>query len=219
MPRSPPRYSPKPKSRFKPKRKREPNPSGAEPSFDPAQPAQTVRSPAQDEHPAPQATVPVPRQIVDGIAAEIPPPQDKSPAGPAAAPAPSTQSQPVKVVTIQLNPAELGTLTVRISLRNDALELQVETSRRDTARMVDADRDDALEPAALGRLPRRGRDRARGGATRPGHGGGHGGRLAGRRAAIAVAIGRIADGSEAIGRACARRRAQGRAWHTPGHQG
>ena len=114
---------------------------GAEPSFDPAQPAQTVHSPAQDEHPAPQATVPVPRQIVDGIAAEIPPPQDKSPVGPAAAPAPSTQSQPVKVVTIQLNPAELGTLTVRISLRNDALELQVETSRRDTARMVDADRE------------------------------------------------------------------------------
>jgi chemotaxis protein MotD len=114
---------------------------GAEPSFDPAQPAQTVRSPAQDEHPAPQATVPVPRQIVDGIAAEIPPPQDKSPAGPAAAPAPSTQSQPVKVVTIQLNPAELGTLTVRISLRNDTLELQVETSRRETAHMVDADRE------------------------------------------------------------------------------
>ena len=105
------------------------------------QSAQTVHSPAQDEHLAPQATVPVPRQIVDGIAAEIPPPRDTSPAGPAAAPAPSTQSQPVKVVTIQLNPAELGTLTVRISLRNDALELQVETSRRDTARMVEADRD------------------------------------------------------------------------------
>jgi chemotaxis protein MotD len=113
---------------------------GAEPSFDPAQPLQGVDPTTQDEHPAPQATVPVSRQIVDGIAAEIPP-QDKSPAGPAAAPAPSTQSQPVKVVTIQLNPAELGTLTVRISLRNDALELQVETSRRETARMVDADRE------------------------------------------------------------------------------
>jgi hypothetical protein len=117
------------------------NARAAEASFDPAQPAQTVRSPAQDEHLAPQATVPVPRQIVDGIAAEIPPPRDTSPAGPAAAPTPGTQSQPVKVVTIQLNPAELGTLTVRISLRNDALELQVETSRRDTARMVEADRD------------------------------------------------------------------------------
>jgi chemotaxis protein MotD len=117
------------------------NARAAEASFDPAQPAQTVRSPAQDEHPAPQATVPVPRQIVDGIAAEIPPPQDKSPIGAAAAPSPSTLSQPVKVVTIQLNPAELGTLTVRISLRNDTLELQVETSRRDTARMVEADRD------------------------------------------------------------------------------
>ena len=161
--------------------------------------------------------MPVPRQIVDGIAAEIPPPRDTSPAGPAAAPAPSTQSQPVKVVTIQLNPAELGTLTVRISLRNDALELQVETSRRDTARMVEADRD-ALQPAALGRLPRRGPDRARGGATRPGHDGRRAGRLAGRHTAM-VAIGRIADGSETIGRPCARRRAQGRAWHTSGHQG
>jgi chemotaxis protein MotD len=55
--------------------------------------------------------------------------------------APTSLPQPVKVVTIQLSPAELGTLTVRISLRNDALELQVEASRRETAQMVDADRE------------------------------------------------------------------------------
>ena len=113
---------------------------GAEASR-PAQPA-AVRSPAQDEHPAPPATVPVPRQIVDGIAAEIPPRQ-------ATRARPALQRRPLRApslsrsrsLTIQLNPAELGTLTVRISLRNDALELQVETSRRETARMVEADRE------------------------------------------------------------------------------
>jgi chemotaxis protein MotD len=113
-----------------------------ETSFDPAQPARLVRTSAQDEHPAPaQAAVPVTRQIVDGIAAEIAPPHDTGRVGAAPAAAPTFLPQPVKVVTIQLSPAELGTLTVRISLRNDALELQVETGRRETARMVDADRD------------------------------------------------------------------------------
>ena len=161
--------------------------------------------------------MPVPRQIVDGIAAEIPPPRDKSPAGPAAAPTPSTQSQPVKVVTIQLNPAELGTLTVRISLRNDALELQVETSRRDTARMVEADRD------ALSSLLRSAGYHVEAVTVRaveqPAPAMAAGTAAGSPDGAAAVAIGRIADGSEAIGRACARRRAQGRAWHTPGHQG
>jgi chemotaxis protein MotD len=85
--------------------------------------------------------MPVTRQMVDGIASEIAPPPDAGGVGPSAAAAPAPLPRPVKVVTIELSPAELGTLTVRISLRNDALELQVEASRRETARMVDADRD------------------------------------------------------------------------------
>ena len=55
-------------------------------------------------------------------------------------------AQPLKVLTVQLHPAELGVVTIRIALRNDTLELQIETERRDTARLVHADRE-ALEPA------------------------------------------------------------------------
>ena len=42
---------------------------------------------------------------------------------------------------MQLHPAELGVVTIRIALRNDTLELQIETDRRDTARLVHADRE------------------------------------------------------------------------------
>lgn len=116
--------------------------AGDETSLDPAQRAQPVRTSGQDENQAPaQAAVPVMRQMVDGIVSEIAPPSDTGRVGPSAAAAPTPLPRPVKVVTIELSPAELGTLTVRISLRNDALELQVEASRRETARMVDADRD------------------------------------------------------------------------------
>jgi flagellar hook-length control protein FliK len=45
------------------------------------------------------------------------------------------------VLTVQLHPAELGVVTIRIALKNDALELQIETDRRDTARLVHADRE------------------------------------------------------------------------------
>ena len=50
-------------------------------------------------------------------------------------------AQPLKVLTVQLHPAELGVVTIRIALKNDALELQIETDRRDTARLVHADRE------------------------------------------------------------------------------
>jgi chemotaxis protein MotD len=47
----------------------------------------------------------------------------------------------LKVLTIQLHPVELGAVTVRIALKNDTLELQIEAGRHDTARLVEADRD------------------------------------------------------------------------------
>ena len=49
--------------------------------------------------------------------------------------------EPVKVLTIQLHPADLGTVTVRMTLKADAMDVQVETGRRATARLIDADRD------------------------------------------------------------------------------
>lgn len=47
----------------------------------------------------------------------------------------------VKVLHIQLQPADMGTVTVRMTLRGDELEIQLDVSRHDTARMLQQDRD------------------------------------------------------------------------------
>jgi chemotaxis protein MotD len=47
----------------------------------------------------------------------------------------------VKVLHIQLQPADLGTVTVRISLEDQALRLDVETGRGDTARLIQRERE------------------------------------------------------------------------------
>jgi hypothetical protein len=47
----------------------------------------------------------------------------------------------VKVLTIQLQPADLGTVIVRMRLKADAMEVEVEAGRHATARLIDADRD------------------------------------------------------------------------------
>jgi chemotaxis protein MotD len=81
------------------------------------------------------------RQIADRIAADIAPVGDKVPIDSASSAMKAAATHPLKVLTIQLQPVELGTITVRIALRNDALELQIEAGRRDTARLLDADRE------------------------------------------------------------------------------
>lgn len=48
---------------------------------------------------------------------------------------------PIKVLLIQLQPADLGTVTVRMSLKDDALELQIEASQQDTAQRLQQDQD------------------------------------------------------------------------------
>jgi chemotaxis protein MotD len=47
----------------------------------------------------------------------------------------------LRVLEIQLEPAELGTVSVRMSLRGSALEVHVAADRADTARLVQQDRD------------------------------------------------------------------------------
>jgi len=81
------------------------------------------------------------QQIADRIAAEISPASGHARTGPAAALPANSAAQPLKVLTVQLHPAELGVVTIRIALRNDTLELQIETDRHDTARLVHADRE------------------------------------------------------------------------------
>jgi flagellar hook-length control protein FliK len=48
---------------------------------------------------------------------------------------------PVKVLLIQLQPADLGTVTIRMSLKENALELHIETSQQDTAQRLQQDQD------------------------------------------------------------------------------
>jgi chemotaxis protein MotD len=50
-------------------------------------------------------------------------------------------AQVLRVLEIRLEPAELGTVSVRMSLRGSALEVHVAADRADTARLVQQDRD------------------------------------------------------------------------------
>jgi len=85
---------------------------------------------------------PAPRQqIADTIVADLSSPETNEPrAAPATAPRPGFM-QPVKVLTIQLQPADLGTVTVRMRLKADAMDVEVEAGQHATARLIDADRD------------------------------------------------------------------------------
>lgn len=59
----------------------------------------------------------------------------------AAADKPATSSGIVKVLTIHLQPPELGTVAVRMALNDGNIELQLEVGRADTARLLQRDRD------------------------------------------------------------------------------
>ena len=103
-----------------------------------------ARSAVASHETALQTPQPLPspvQQIADRLVADIASSGEARPAdGTTAAPTGATP-QPLKVLTVQLNPAELGVVTVRIALKSDGLELQIETDRRETARLVDADRE------------------------------------------------------------------------------
>lgn len=81
------------------------------------------------------------RQIADRIASELQSAGDAGRSNPPSAPAGTAPHTVLKVLTIQLHPVELGAVTVRIALKNDTLELQIEAGRHDTARLVEAERD------------------------------------------------------------------------------
>jgi flagellar hook-length control protein FliK len=50
-------------------------------------------------------------------------------------------SSVVKILHLELQPADLGTITIRMSLKQDALDIRVEASRYDTACMLQRDQD------------------------------------------------------------------------------
>ncbi|MEE7456979.1 flagellar hook-length control protein FliK [Methylorubrum populi] len=84
-------------------------------------------------HETAAAPVPTPgsplRQIVDAISAQLP-------AAPAALarliPVPG-EAGPLKILTLQLHPAELGSVLVRMRLQDGRLEMNLRTSREETA--------------------------------------------------------------------------------------
>jgi hypothetical protein len=91
-------------------------------------------------HASQPATAPV-QQIADTIAARLSAAgTDNARPAPAAAPRPAAL-QPVKVLIIQLQPADLGTVIVRMRLKADAMDVEVEAGRHATVRLIDADRD------------------------------------------------------------------------------
>ena len=61
--------------------------------------------------------------------------------GALAAAATPTASPVVKVLRLELQPADLGTITIRLSLKEDGLDIRVEAARHDTANLLQRDQD------------------------------------------------------------------------------
>lgn len=83
------------------------------------------------------------QQIADQVAAALAAPDaGQSESTTASTPAqPATASAPVKVLQIQLQPVELGTVTVRMSLKNDVISVEIVAQHHETAMLVDKNRD------------------------------------------------------------------------------
>jgi chemotaxis protein MotD len=98
----------------------------------------------QETHlpPVPQFTPT--QQVANAVVTEL----NGSPA-PAAADLTSTQSnapdQPVKVLTISLDPPALGNVTVRLRLAGDAVSVHLAAERKDTSQLLDQQRDSIRE--------------------------------------------------------------------------
>ena len=86
-------------------------------------------------------------QILDGIRAELNA-EGKIPLnGPTVDPAAAKlgSDAPVRTLLIQLQPADLGTVTVKMSLKDDALELHIEASQHETAQRLHQDQEALLK--------------------------------------------------------------------------
>ncbi|ACB78790.1 flagellar hook-length control protein [Methylorubrum populi BJ001] len=78
--------------------------------------------------PAPPPASPL-RQIVDAVAAQLP----AAPVSQARPLPTSAEAGPLKILTLQLHPAELGSVLVRMRLQDGRLEMSLRTSREETA--------------------------------------------------------------------------------------
>jgi flagellar hook-length control protein FliK len=94
------------------------------------------------EPPRTSGAAPLPAQQVAGqivAAAHAIQREEAQPIGTLAAK--PVSSSVVKVLRLELQPADLGTITIRMSLRQDGLDIRVEASRSDTAGMLQRDQD------------------------------------------------------------------------------
>lgn len=89
------------------------------------------------------AVVSAPVQFLAGRIAEEAAalPQPAPGAGSAAAHAQSSVMTPTKVLHIQLQPVELGTVTMKLSLKDNMLQVELEVGRGDTKTLIQNDRD------------------------------------------------------------------------------
>lgn len=74
------------------------------------------------------------QQVAAAVLAELP----RGPAGvvPGALPGAPAGEGPLKLLTLQLHPADLGTVLVRMRLRDGQLEMNLQASREDSARLL-----------------------------------------------------------------------------------
>ncbi|HLJ71266.1 MAG TPA: flagellar hook-length control protein FliK [Roseiarcus sp.] len=71
-----------------------------------------------------------------------------APAAAANTSAPAASQNPVKELEVQLNPADLGSLTVKMRLANGNLAVVIETSKDSTAKLIEGERDAIAERLA-----------------------------------------------------------------------
>jgi hypothetical protein len=86
-------------------------------------------------------------QILDGIRAELTADGEIPLNAPTVDPAAAKLSSdaPIRTLLIQLQPADLGTVTVKMSLKDDALELHIEASQHETAQRLHQDQETLLK--------------------------------------------------------------------------
>jgi len=96
-----------------------------------------ISSVRQETHFAPGGAQSLPLQIAQRITHEL---QTGARGMDLAQQAPSGKA-PVRVLQIQLDPPRLGPLTIRMSMHNDALRLQLDTPNYETARLIAGDRE------------------------------------------------------------------------------
>lgn len=93
----------------------------------------------QETHFPPVAQQTAPQQVADAVVEELTRSSAVTAPDPAS-PSSSGPDQPLKVLTIQLDPPSLGSVTVRFRLMGDAVTIHLAADRRDTTQLLEEQR-------------------------------------------------------------------------------